>query len=175
MTRFTLVLSASRRGVVGVALLLASLTLAQDAGRDAGVAPLALPLSPVIDQPDDMKRQPPAGPFRLGRGAGPAPAVTLGAITTRGPLAPELVRRVLRAHLGLFTHCATLHPASGKLVVGFVITPTGAVLDAKVLRSALGTAALDACIIDVLRERRFPTPTAGGPVNVEVPLEFSAR
>ncbi|MDX2013307.1 MAG: AgmX/PglI C-terminal domain-containing protein [Myxococcaceae bacterium] len=158
------------RVVVAAAVLTAMTTTADDRGPDGGVAPAGLPLSSIGGAPPGV---PEKAPGRLGSGAGPAAAVSLGAIVARGPLDAALVRRVLRAHLGLLKHCATLHPGTGKLVVGFVITPKGAVSDAKVIRSTFGQADLDACVVDVVRQRVFPTPRDGGVVDVEVPLEFA--
>lgn len=158
------------RQLSSASVLIALAAFAGDGGRDAGVQPL-LPLTPLVE-PTGVS-SPPELP-RLGRGGrSVTSAVTLGAIVARGPLDQALVRRVLRAHLGLLKQCATKHAGAGaiRLEVVFVISATGAVTEAKVARS-VGNEDLEACVVNVVRQRVFPSPLDGGVVNVDVPLEL---
>lgn len=157
--------------------LVALTAFAGDGSRDAGVPQSALlPLTPLVEPTGAPS--PVLIPAGLGTGVRPVMPVRIGAIVARGPLDKALVRRVLRAHLGLLKQCSTLHAAADagagaiRLEVDFVITATGAVSEAKVTRSSVGNKDLEACVVNVVRQRVFPLPLDGGVVTVDLPLEF---
>jgi TonB family protein len=147
---------------------------------DGGTGPL--PLSALVTQgearsnvagPDD------GGSVGLGIGTATGSARADMPMVT-GPLDRALVQRVTRAHLGLVTKCAADHVpphgglSAGQVTVTFSISPAGAVSDAAVTRSAWKNAALDECLVGVVRRFRFPTPRDGGVVVVRHPFSLAS-
>ena len=63
------------------------------------------------------------------------------------------------------------HPdLQGKVVVKFVISPTGAV--SKIEASGLGFKKVEDCVAGVIRSIEFPTPSGAGIVEVTYPIVF---
>jgi TonB family protein len=145
------------------------------------------------DGPLDIGRLGPArglGPFPSGAGDG----VTLGAPRTLRPsLSPEPalileadnldrgeVARVVRRNISRFRFCYEralgAEPGlEGKVGVRFTIAPEGRVALAELAESTLGSPAVEACVLGVMRSLEFPRPRGGGVAVVLYPFVFTAR
>ena len=91
----------------------------------------------------------------------------------QGSMDPQAVQKVFRGNRGELRSCADSQPSrqwGGKLVVRFVIAPTGKVVRVMVTESKTGNAELDACVTGVIRKWRFPQPRGGGVALVTWPL-----
>jgi hypothetical protein len=101
---------------------------------------------------------------------------TIGAAAqVRGSLGSDVIRRVVRQHLGEVRYCyerALLRrPAlSGRVGTSFVIGESGAVISSKVESSTLGDAPVEECIAAAVRRWEFPRPAGGGLVLVNYPF-----
>ena len=105
--------------------------------------------------------------------------ITINVDTLRvvGPLSRELIRRVIREHRDQIRYCYNLAlngspNLSGKLQVQFVIGDRGYVEQARILKSNLGKASLERCVVSRVRTWRFPKPNGGGRVQVNYPFLF---
>ncbi len=63
----------------------------------------------------------------------------------------------------------------GKVTLRFTIGPSGGVVGARVLRSTLGHAKAESCMVARARTWRFPRPLGGAAVRVRYPFLFSTR
>lgn len=117
------------------------------------------------------------GGIGLGRGASPGQAPSAGPVTVTGALDKALIQRVIRAHLGLITKCATDHPASEErtVLVQFVIDASGAVSSSKPTQPTPANEPLARCVAGVIERMVFPKPNGGGVVTVNYPFRFTAR
>ena len=105
-----------------------------------------------------------------------------GGTEVRGSLSRDVIRSVVRAHLGEVRSCyeeglRTDPNLAGRVTVSFVIGPTGAVQTASVGSSTLVSATdadelAGACIARAVRSWLFPTPEGGGIVSVNYPFVF---
>jgi TonB family protein len=161
-------------------LLWATAALAADAGLDGGTGPLLLStLVPRGEVRANVFGASDAGFSGLGRGTAQTGSARAGTPTVSGPLDGVLVRRVIRAHLGLVKKCSAEHlprsrdPLTGEVTVAFTISAGGGVTDTAVTRSAWTNAGLDECLVGVVRRLRFPAPD-GGVVLVSHPFSVSA-
>ncbi len=114
-----------------------------------------------------------------GIGTTKSPPVRTGSPKLVGALPPEVVRRIVRSHVGSIRHCYEKQllkspKLSGKLAVRFVIAADGSVASAN--RHTGGVhPAVDSCIVSVFRRMRFPSPSGGGVVVVNYPLIFTSK
>ena len=121
-----------------------------------------------------------AGAGRGLRGRGNAgPMVRAAPPSVSGALSPEAIRRVVLRNLGQVTHCYEQGLASnpmlgGRVVVRFVITPTGAVGASGVASSSVANPNVGACIANAVRRWQFPAPEGGGTVSVSYPFNLQA-
>ncbi|MFO0653391.1 MAG: AgmX/PglI C-terminal domain-containing protein [Polyangiales bacterium] len=119
-----------------------------------------------------------AGRGLRGRSAG-GPTVRAAPPEVSGMLSPEAIRRVVLRNLGQVTHCheqglAQNPNATGRVVVRFVITPTGAVGGSGVSASTYPIGSVASCIANAVRRWQFPSPEGGGVVSVNYPFNLSA-
>lgn len=114
-----------------------------------------------------------------GTGSAPAPATTttvgLGAITVRGGLGIDAVRRVVRRNVAQVRHCyeqgLRRNPdLAGVLGVAFVVAPTGSVATSHATTPLEGDSLVQACILGAIRRWTFPSPDP--PANVLVGTTF---
>ncbi|MER2560571.1 MAG: AgmX/PglI C-terminal domain-containing protein, partial [Myxococcaceae bacterium] len=119
----------------------------------------------------------PDGGIGLGRGASPAQPPGAGPVTVTGALDKALIQRVIRAHLGLITKCATDHPATEErtVLVQFGIDGSGAVSSSKPTQPTVANEPLARCVAGVIERMMFPKPNGGGVVTVNYPFRFTAR
>lgn len=94
-----------------------------------------------------------------------------------GSLSKETVRRTIGLHIPEVRHCYTQALTSrpelqGRVVVQFVISPSGAVTKAVVKESSLDDPKTAQCIADVVNRIDFPAPQ-GGLVIVSYPFVLS--
>lgn len=107
---------------------------------------------------------------------GGAPVVARTAPT--GPLiSSEAVRTVVLRELGAIARCqhdAMLgdDPHAGRMVVRFVIGPTGAVLAAAVQSASIENRYQRQCIVNAVRHWQFPPPENQGIVTVSYPFQL---
>jgi TonB family protein len=117
-----------------------------------------------------------AGRGLMGRGAGPT--VRAAPPSVSGSLSPEAIRRVVLRNLGQVTRCheqalRTNPNAAGRVVLGFTIGPSGAVVAAEVSSSSYPVASAAQCAANAVRRWQFPAPQGGGVVQVNYPFVFS--
>lgn len=102
-------------------------------------------------------------------------------VPERGTLSREAIRSVIRTKSSEYQACyesrlASAPDLAGRLVMLFVIAPTGAV---EIVQAEDGPGAFDlpleACVARVLAGLRFPQPTGGGIVIVHYPFVFAQR
>lgn len=111
-------------------------------------------------------------------GASGAPG-TPGALeaTVEGDLDRDLIRRVVRAHIGDVRDCYNAGlvknaELAGKIAVRFTITAEGKATGASVAESSLADAAVEGCISGAVGRWIFPRP-GEGEVAVVYPFELS--
>jgi hypothetical protein len=118
------------------------------------------------------------GHGRLGGAHGKPLKINAGATNVKGPLPPEVIRRIVQQKFGQFRLCYESGLRSdpkleGKFRARFVIEKTGAVSNATNAGSDLKDSQVIACVLKVFGTLRFPAPEGGGVVVVEYPLGFS--
>lgn len=111
----------------------------------------------------------------LGEDRGATPRIRTGSAEVRGSLSPEVIRRVVRRHINEVRFCyeqeLSAHPdLEGRVNVAFVISPSGAVSEARVSSSTLGSATVESCITTAVQRWTFPAPEGGGVVAVTYPF-----
>jgi len=104
--------------------------------------------------------------------------VNVGAPTATGKLAPEVIRRIVRAHITRLHHCyeRSLQQdpnLQGKIAVRFVIEPNGAVSSVADAGSTITDKAMMSCTLNTFQAMLFPAPEGGGKVVVTYPLVFA--
>ncbi len=92
----------------------------------------------------------------------------------------EAVRRVIRSKMGAIRWCyqqaLQRNPKlGGKVVLGFMITPTGRVQAPKVKDDSMQDPAVGKCIAKKSRNWKFPPPPDSGVVTVSYPFLFKAK
>jgi TonB family protein len=107
------------------------------------------------------------------------PTVSLQNPTIEGQLDREIIQRVIREHRREVRACyeeALQRDADleGRVVVAFLIAPSGRVAAANVAESTLRSDEVETCLTRRVRQWRFPEPRGGGSVNVNYPFVFSA-
>jgi len=110
---------------------------------------------------------------------GPVPTAQSLSAEVEGDLDRDLIRRVVRAHLGEVRECYNKglehNPKlAGRISVQFTITGEGKASEAKMAESSLADAAVESCVIATVHRWIFPKPGDGAPVTVNYPFELSA-
>ncbi|MEM1025016.1 MAG: AgmX/PglI C-terminal domain-containing protein [Myxococcota bacterium] len=93
-------------------------------------------------------------------------------------LSKEEIARVLRRNLPRFKHCyereLNAHPTlDGRVVLSFLILPSGAVAQTEVSTSTLEHAPTEDCLRKVAASLRLPKPRGGQAVEVRYPFVFN--
>ncbi|MBE2250905.1 MAG: TonB family protein [Myxococcus sp.] len=126
-----------------------------------------------------------------GRGAGGYGSIDLGGKgkgTTRivpgkttvvGGLDKDVIMKVIKRHQNEIKFCYEQElqqnaSLAGKVAVAWTIDPAGAVSEAAVSESSIGSANVESCILQRIRRWKFPEPDGGGIVNVTFPWIFKA-
>ena len=98
----------------------------------------------------------------------------------RGALDKEIIQRIISRNMGEVKRCyvgqLVSHPKlEGRVVIRFVVSPSGRVATASVARSTLHSRAVESCIATAVERWRFPKPRGGGIVVVSYPFVFKAH
>lgn len=106
-------------------------------------------------------------------------AVTPGRPQVEGQLDREIIERVIRQHRREIRACyeqeLQRNPGlEGRVVVSFVIDPTGQVARASIGTTTMNNSTVEDCISLRVRRWRFPEPKGGGLVRVNYPFTFVA-
>jgi hypothetical protein len=117
------------------------------------------------------------GTWRSGTSSGQPPQAQGGQADVKGRLPPEVVRRIVRQHLGKMRLCyeralTTKPNLQGRVSVRFVIAPDGRVRSASNAGSDLPDPAVVACVTAAFGALSFPRPEGGGVVVVTYPIVF---
>lgn len=101
-----------------------------------------------------------------------------GKTTVVGGLDKDVIAKVIRRHQNEIKYCyeseLNKNPSlAGKVAVAFTIDPAGAVADANVAETTLGSTPAENCMISRIRRWKFPEPKGGGVVSVTYPWLFS--
>ncbi|MFK7992148.1 MAG: AgmX/PglI C-terminal domain-containing protein [Sandaracinaceae bacterium] len=122
-----------------------------------------------------------------GRGAGGlrgrsarVPRIRTGTADVRGSLSREVIRRVIRRHINEVRFCYEQElnqrpDLEGRVMVSFIISPTGAVQSASVTNSTISNSRVEGCISQSVRRWTFPAPDGGGVVGVNYPFVLSSQ
>ncbi len=116
-----------------------------------------------------------AMPSKAADRSGASVKVRVGTPTITGSLTAQAVRRVISMHMAEIRMCHEAHAApgiAGKVVIKFVITPTGAVQMATVASSTLGDSEVESCVTEAMKGWSFPAPDNGGIVIGTIPIVF---
>lgn len=89
----------------------------------------------------------------------------------------ELIRRVIRSHLGQVRYCyeaqLNANPSlEGKVAITFHVVASGLVDDARVASSTANNAGLEACLVSRVRTWRFPADPRAGSYVITYPFLF---
>ncbi|MEN9797478.1 MAG: hypothetical protein RL653_1174 [Pseudomonadota bacterium] len=100
-----------------------------------------------------------------------------GKTTVVGGLAKDVIQKVIKRHENEIKYCYESElqktpDLSGKVAVAWTIDGSGAVADANVSESTLGSNSVEACILTRIRRWKFPEPEGGGVVSVTFPWVF---
>jgi len=97
-----------------------------------------------------------------------------------GGLTRAIIKKYINRQKGSIIHCykraVQKNPdLEGKVIVSFMISPTGRVMSPGIRSSTLGSASVTACIKKKLRFWRFPAPPNAGASRVTYPFLFRTR
>ncbi|MBW2278155.1 MAG: TonB family protein, partial [Deltaproteobacteria bacterium] len=111
----------------------------------------------------------------LGGRRGWAPKIKPGNAMIKGSLSKEVIRRIIRRHINEVKYCYEKElqknqRIGGRVVIKFIISPTGAVLQSKLHSSTVKNAPVEQCITRAARRWTFPAPEGGGIVIVTYPF-----
>jgi TonB family protein len=115
-----------------------------------------------------------------GHGGGKPPTIRSGQpIIGHGPLPRDVIRRVIRTHLGEVRRCyeqqLVKRPTlAGTVVVQFTVAADGTVSAARVSSSTIASPAVGQCLVRRILSWAFPRPRGGGIVKVSYPFVFRA-
>ena len=132
------------------------------------VTAAAIPSSPAA-RPTPTATATPASLPKTG------PAEAEDAPAVRGSIDKEVIRRVIRAHVGQVKGCyekgLKSNPGlSGRVTVQMTIGAGGRVVASSVQQSTLNDGAVESCITAAVRRWVFPRPAGGGIVVVSYPF-----
>ena len=96
-----------------------------------------------------------------------------------GGLSKETIRRTIYPHLAEIRFCyeqgrSAQPELAGRVTVGFLIAPSGAVQSARIAHSDLASSVTEQCIQNAVRRWAFPQPENGGLVSVTYPFLLPA-
>lgn len=105
---------------------------------------------------------------------GKVPPIKPGHAVVKGSLSKEVIRRVIRQHLNEVRFCyeqglSTKPDLEGRVIVSFIISPTGTVQSSSLAKSTVGSNDVEQCIVKAVRRWSFPSPD-GGVVLVKYPF-----
>jgi TonB family protein len=103
---------------------------------------------------------------------------TIGAVTARGGLDKEIVRRVVRRHLadveGCYEKGLKREPKlAGSLKVKFTVATGGRASSASVVSSTLGDSRMEKCVVDAVKSWEYPQNMCGCETAITITFEFS--
>lgn len=103
------------------------------------------------------------------------PTVRPARAAIRGALSQEAIRRVVRRHLAEVRFCyeqgLQSNPSlEGRVAVTWIIGADGAVQNASLSSSELGSSRVEGCVVEAVRRWAFPAPDGGGIVGVTYPF-----
>jgi hypothetical protein len=101
--------------------------------------------------------------------------VTSGESTVQGSLDKEIIRRIVRRHMGEVKYCyeselAKKPDLAGRVAIRFAIAATGTVMNATLDNSTIRNPTLEKCIVGTIRNWPFPAPMRGDIVTVTFPF-----
>jgi TonB family protein len=108
------------------------------------------------------------------------PQIRPGAAAVNGSLSADVIRRVVRRHLGEVRFCYEQALNSqpdlrGTVSVRWIISPSGSVTTSTVSGSTLGSARVESCVASAVRRWTFPAPDGGGMVSVNYPFTLETN
>src|SRR5262245_39070843 len=89
------------------------------------------------------------------------------------PLSPADVRKVVESRMGDVKACMKQHAPdgpTGRVVVHYIIQPSGKVDQPSVQESSTGNKALDGCIVGIFPKLQFPSPRGGATMEELYPF-----
>jgi len=112
-----------------------------------------------------------------GRHAG-SPKIKPGNAMIQGGLPEEVIRRIIRRHLNEVKFCFEKElqkdpKVGGRVVVKFIISPTGAVVQSALVSSTAKNSNIEQCVVHAVRRWAFPRPESGGIVLVTAPFTLT--
>jgi PEGA domain len=150
---------------------------------DVPAAELQLPITLVTEKPSEaadadrgMRR---STPVAVDADVSPSdpllPRVRQPTVAVVGDMNKDVIRRVVRAHIGEVRHCYNegllRNPAlTGTVSVQFTIGPDGSVQKSEVASSTLPDAGVGTCIAGAIGMWKFPKPTGGSATVVTYPF-----
>jgi hypothetical protein len=123
--------------------------------------------------------------YGLGEGVGSyrrraerVPRIRQGVPDLHGALSKEIIRREIGRHINEVRFCYESQLISqpdlqGRVAIKFIISPTGAVMNAAVDQTDVGSLKVESCIAAAVRRMTFPAPEGGGLVVVTYPFLLS--
>jgi TonB family protein len=161
--------------------------------------PVEAPASLFCHDPDDLKRlgfllselppspgappaptaaAAPATPATKSSPPKPGPGQETSDAQARGDLNKEIIRRVIRHHINEVKSCyeqeLTQTPEiGGRVRVQFTIGASGHVIASSLLKSSVGNARLDNCVVQLVRHWEFPKPCGGRTIVASYPFVFT--
>lgn len=106
------------------------------------------------------------------------PTVRQATANVQGALDPDIIRRIVRAHINEVRHCYNTGLAKdpnlkGRVSIQFTIGSTGKVPVAVVQSTSVKDASVGNCIASAVKRWSFPKPQGGGTVIVSYPFVLS--
>ncbi len=102
----------------------------------------------------------------------------LSQVKGTGELSKDEIQRVITSHVGEIQYCYEKQlrqntGLAGRVVLEWVVTPTGAVSVVKVSTSSLSSTEATNCMMDKVKKWKFPKPRGTGGVTVVYPFVFN--
>ncbi len=129
----------------------------------------------------DYGRADPAAALADNGEVNPAPgedAASASKMAVDGALDPDLIRRIVVAHINEVRYCYNQALAkdpelAGAITAQFTISGSGKITEKVAIDGTTGDAEMDACIAAAVGRWMFPKPEGGGEVKVSYPFAFS--
>ncbi len=102
----------------------------------------------------------------------------LSQIKGTGELSKDEIQRVITSHVGEIQYCYEKQlrqntGLAGRVVLEWVVTPSGSVSVVKVTTSSLSSTEATNCMMDKVKKWKFPKPRGSGGVTVVYPFVFN--
>ncbi|HEY1100833.1 MAG TPA: AgmX/PglI C-terminal domain-containing protein [Myxococcota bacterium] len=102
----------------------------------------------------------------------------LSQVKGTGELSKDEIQRVITSHVGEIQYCYEKQlrqntGLAGRVVLEWVVTPTGSVSVVKVTTSSLSSTEATNCMMDKVKKWKFPKPRGNGGVTVVYPFVFN--